>query len=201
MDEKEVLEWAPLVDKVARTTCRDFPDSDLEDIQQAIWEALLTAQEKGKLMTRDEQYAESALFYAAKTAAWRERKEHLTISPQYGYRTEDVRGLLQTYFSKEDWVNARVPEDAVSELGNVGLEMSTDLSRAWKRLTNPHKVLIFAHFGLRESVDSKKLSRAISRMADILNTYQPQGRHNGPGRRKVINNVSAREQISKNTEE
>lgn len=201
MEDKEVIAWGKLIDKVAHGTARDFPDSNIEDLQQALWVALLEAQQKGHLITIDEQYAESALWYAAKTSAWSERKQHLTITPQYGYRTSDVRQLLENFFDREEWVGTWSPEDAESELGDVGLEMQTDLSRAWDRLKTPQKVTIYYHFGLKETVDSKKLSRAIARMADILNTYQPQRRPNGPGRRTVISNAHANYLISNTIEE
>lgn len=200
MDEQEALAWSRLIDKVAHGAARDFPDSSIEDITQALWITLLESQSRGKLLDTEEEYAESALWFAAKSAAWKERKEHLTISPQYGYRTSDIRGLLENFFNREEWMNSYTPEDAESELGDVGLEMQSDLSRAWDRLKPQYKVLIFTRFGLKENVDSKKLSRAISRMADILNTYQPPRRHNGPGRRKVISNARAQYELTNSLE-
>lgn len=191
MNEDEVRQWGRLIDKVSHLTVRDFPDSALEDVQQALWVCLLEAQSRGKMLSPEEEHVESAFWYAAKGQAWKERKEHLTITPQYGYRTSDVRVLLENFFNREEWPQSITPDDAKSELGNVGMEMQSDLSRAWDKLTNPHKVLILQHFGLKYSVDSKKLSRAISRMADILNTYQSPRRHQGPGRRHVISNAQA----------
>lgn len=201
MNEEEVLGWHRLIDKVAHGTARIFPDSTIEDLTQSLWVALLEAHEKNRWLTPDEKYAESGLWYAAKTAAWRERKQHLTISSQYGYRTEDIRTLLENFFDREEWAGTWTPDDAESELGDVGLEMQADLSRAWDRLKTPQKVIIYYHFGLKESVDSKKLSRAIARMADILNSYQPQRRPNGPGRRTVIGNAHANYLISNTIEE
>lgn len=189
MNDAQYEEWKPLVQRAARNVSRDFPDSETADLEQTIWEGLLLHQAKGKLMDPEAEYAETALIFLAKSQASVERKNHLTVSSQYAYRTADVRKLLETYFDRRDWYHAEIPEDAYSELGSVALEMSTDLSRAWDVLTRPHKTLIFLRFGLRHDVDSKKLSRAISRMADILNTYQPPKRAGGPGARKVLSNA------------
>lgn len=190
MERDEVLQWAPKVAQAARSVARDSPDSDYEDLQQAIWVALLTQQQKGKLLDIDAKHATSALYYAARQQAFSDRRVALARSCQYAYRTSDVRKLLKTFFEKDEWENAETPEDAVSELGNAGVEMSSDLSRAWDLMTYPHKVLIFCSFGLNEKVDSKKLSLAISRMCDIINTYKP-GRREGLGSRTVMSNVQA----------
>lgn len=201
MDEQEAVAWNRLIDRVAHGICRDFPDSNVEDIQQTLWVEVLKAQAAHKWLSPDTQHVASGLWFAGKKAALLERKEHLTISPQYGYRTRDIRTLLENHFNREEWVDCWTPEDAESELGDVGLEMQSDLARAWRRLSRPHKVLLFVKFALKESVDSRKLSKALERMADILNSYQPQRRPNGPGRRTVISNAHAAYLISKTIEE
>ena len=186
-----ILDWEPLIWRVAQSTVRDFPDSTPDDIAQEIWVGLLEAQQRGEMLSIDEKHAESGLYYLAKTAGSKERKQHLTMSPQYSYRTKDVRELLHTFFDRRDWESAQVPEDAESELNDVGLEMSSDLSRAWDKLSRPHKVLIYCHFVKNEKQDSKKLSKAISRMADIINTYQPKSQREGTGTRRVWSNARA----------
>ena len=196
MDNEEYYQWGEMIYRVARGTAKDFPDSSVEDLEQSIWVELLEKLKDNPELTPETKYMESTLWYVATSAAWRERKEHLTLSSQYGYRTKDVRALLVTFFDREHWLDAQIPEDAESELNDVGLEMSSDLSRAWDILSYPHKVLIFKQFALNEKQDSKKLSKAISRMADIINTYHYGLRKNpGPGARRVITNSGARATI------
>jgi len=192
MDDETYYQWQEAIERVARNTAKDFPDSDVDDLVQEIWVGLLEEIQKDPSLSIYDKYAESGLYFLAKSAAWRERKEHLTISTQYGYRTKDVRALLETFFDRESWGEAITPDDAASELNDVGLEMSSDLSRAWDILSYPHRVLIFKQFGLKEKQDSKKLSKAISRMADIINTYHHGLRKKeGPGARRVITSAHA----------
>lgn len=196
MTEEEYKLWLPLVERASRTIVGDFPDSEYDDLVQATWEGLLEAQSKGKLLDPEHEFALSALRYIAKAAAWGERKEHLTRSAQYSYRTKDVRNLFKTFFgSRADWTHAIVPQDAESEF-NVGMEMSSDLSRAWDKLPHHYKVYIFSEFALGEPQDSKRLSRALARAADILNTYQPKSKigptTGGRNGRRVITNANAR---------
>lgn len=199
MNDEVYNEWADMVYMVARATVRDFPDCEVDDLTQDIWEGLLVAQSKGAMSDPNGEHARSGLFYLAKTAAWKVRKEHLTLSVQYGYRTANVRDLLETFFDREEWVYANFPPDADSELNNVGMEMSADLSRAWDKLIMPHKVLIFQRFGLKEKVDSKKLSKAIARMAEILNTYQVKP-DVYTGKRRVITNSASQYRIKKDVD-
>lgn len=192
-DEQEEL-WEAMLTRIAKATCRDFPDSDWEDIYQALWVRLCTIWKAGVLLDPESQFAESEMWYAAKSAAHKERTEHLVISPQYGYRTKDVRALLETLFDHESWMDAQVPEDAVSELGCVALEMSADLSRAYDKLNEDYKQLVFRFFALREEFDAptkKRLSKAIARMAEILNTYDGVTFVGGPGARRTLSNSFA----------
>jgi hypothetical protein len=197
-DEQEEL-WDKLLTKIAKATCRDFPDSDWEDIFQSLWLHLCEAWSKGVLLDPETKLAESEMWFAAKSAAWKERTEHLVVTPQYSYRTKDIRQLLETFFDRESWMEAQVPEDAVSELGNVALEMSADLSRAYDRLSKDYKTLIVRHFGLKEKLDAptkKRLSKAVARMAEILNTYGGVTHVGGPGARRTLSNSHANHIIS-----
>lgn len=196
MTEEEVLLWQPMVERAGKGVARDFPDSEPDDLVQSVWEGLLRNQLEGKMLDPNQEYISSALRFIAKTAAWGTRKEHLTKSPQYAYRTKDVRNLFKTFFgSRADWTQAIIPQDAESEF-NVGMEMSSDLSRAWDILPNHYKVTIFSEFALGEPQDSKRVSRACARAADILNTYHPKGdRKPSMGAyagRQVISNAHAK---------
>jgi DNA-directed RNA polymerase specialized sigma24 family protein len=189
MDNEEVLEWAPRVKRVARAVTMDFPDVDQDDIEQSLWEGILGMQAKGKLLDQEGENVESMCFYMARSAAWTNRKEHLTLSVQYAYRTSDVRALLETFFDKSSWYDAQAPVDAYTELGSAALEMSADLSRAYDRLPEDYKKTIVLAFGVGAKLESKKVSRAIARMADILNS--PSTLTKRQPRRTVINNATA----------
>jgi hypothetical protein len=195
MNEYQIDEWMPLVKQAAKAVANDFPDSEQADLEQACWEGLLRYQRRGKLLAPDESYSHSTLRFLAKTVASRTRAEHLTISPQYAYRTSDITDLLGYFFEPEYWSHMPVPEDAESELGNVGMEMGADLSRAWDNLTLEDKRTIFSKFALGDRVDPKRLSRVVGRMAKFLNEYQPP-QHGHTGSRKVITNATARYIIS-----
>lgn len=186
------MSWSASVRRIATAVARDYPDTETEDLEQSLWEGILLAQQSGEMTDPTDVKADQNLYYIARLAAWNERKQHLTISSQYGYRTSDVRALLKTFFDRENWYDATTPEDAYSELGSVALEMSADLSRAYDKLETNQKVLIFQSFALNEKVDSKKLSRVISRMADIINTYQPGKRVEHPGGRRLVSSTLAK---------
>lgn len=200
-DEEEDL-WNEMTTRISKAVCRDFPDSDWEDIYQSMWIRLVKYWNAGKLTSPEDKYSESEMWFAAKAAAHKERTEHLVISPQYGYRTKDVRALLDTLFDHESWMDAQVPEDAVSELGCVALEMSADLSRAYDKLNEDYKQLVFRFFALREEFDAptkKRLSKAIARMAEILNTYDGVTFVGGPGARRTLSNSFAEHIIREQT--
>lgn len=188
MTNEETEAWTDLVEQAARGVAAMFPGSEVADLKQAIWEDLLRLEKKGKLPDPGWKHAMSGLYFAGRRAAWKERKDHLTISPQYGYTVDDLKELLAYHWSKETWCNSYVPDDAKSELGPVGLELQSDLSRVWDLLEKPQQVLIFSAYGLNEKVDSVKLYRAVCRMCDLLNTYLPGQRVPAVGDRRVMTN-------------
>jgi len=177
MDDNEVPAWDLIIHKVARGVCSAAPGAEFEDVKAQLWVDLLEAQSRGELLSlEDSRAAEKALSFRGKTMAHNERRQHLTISVQYGYRTRDVTALFKTFFDREDWYDAIVPEDAYSELGSVALEMSSDLSRAWDRIPLHYRQVIFRKFALNHELDrkdAKTLENAKRRITDILNEYQP----------------------------
>jgi hypothetical protein len=195
MNEDGYNEWYPLVKQAAKNVAGMFPDSEVEDLEQACWEGLLVYQRRGKMFSPNEQYAKSTLYFIAKTVASKVRAEHLTLSPQYAYRTADITDLLEYFFEPEYWSSMPVPVDAESELGNVGMEMGADLSRAWDNLCTEDKEIIFLRYALGHKIDNKKVSRAVGRMATYLNKWKPQEPGN-TGNRKVITNSTAASRIA-----
>lgn len=179
---EELRDWGKLIRKVAYQTSHDFPYVEVSELIQEMWLGLLKLQEHGKLLTTSEANAESSLRYVAQRKAWKERREHLTISDQYGYRTSDVRNLFDYYYDRESWLDAPVPDDAqnvaqsvlvrpyLDEDGElqpatnvvtdddlhlsdpVQLEMMSDISRAYDRLDISYKRLLFRHHVLHEDL-------------------------------------------------
>jgi DNA-directed RNA polymerase specialized sigma24 family protein len=196
MTTTEYDEWRKKIRKMAFQIIRDYPDLELEDVMQEMWIGILMAQAKGKLLTPSERHVESTLRYIGTEYAQEQRNQHLTLSVQYAYRTRDIRKLFENFFEKQTWLDAEVPDDAKSELGPVQLELLGDLGRAYARLPLQYKQIIFRVFFLQEtpenSTERVRLSHALGRCAEILNSYQPRRRHEGPGARKAISNATAR---------
>lgn len=200
MSETVYDQWKDQVRRVAWHLDRDWPDSDVEDIEQGIWEGLLYAQSQGRMLDPDAGDARSGLFFLGKRFCHFERKNHLMLSAQYGYRVTDVRNLFETFFlDKEAWYDACVPEDAESELANVGLEMTADLSRIWGLLSPPYREIIFRKFAMNESVETKRLQNALVRAADLLNTFSPVQQPAYVGARRVRSNAQAQFEIRTQT--
>jgi len=187
---EEFYLWDRLIRKIAYQTAREFPYVEPDDLRQTMWVALLERQKKVEvILLPTDKYAESTLRFVATRAAWKERRDHLTLSPQYGYRTKDIRVLFDSFFNRYDWLDATVPEDAKSELGPVQLELMGDLSRAFDRLDINHKRLLYRRHACHDVLsasEQKRLSKAYARVADILNTYQP-----AAPTRKVLTNAQA----------
>jgi hypothetical protein len=192
MDNNEVPAWDLIIHKVARGVCSAAPGASFEDVKAQLWVDLLEAQSRGELLSlEDGRAAQKALSFRGRTMAHNERRQHLTISVQYGYRTKDVTALFKTFFDREDWYDAIVPEDAYSELGSVALEMSSDLSRAWDRIPLHYRQVIFRKYALNHELNAKEealLKNAKRRITEILNEYQPAVNK----RRKAISNATAR---------
>lgn len=169
--ELKFEEYDEVVSRVAKFTVHDFPNVDLEDVEQELWLWLCETVGAGEQIP-DDYHLPNTLRFVAKSYAWKVRKDQLHINDQYSYRTSDVRRLLDTLFDSGSWEAAAVPADAISELGNDGIDMSCDLMMAYNKLIHSYKVIIFRRFALNDKLDaneSKYLSTAISRLAQLLN--------------------------------
>lgn len=194
MTSEEYAEWDELIGRAARSMNREYHYIEVDDLKQELWVEVLLAIEKGKpdtLLSPAAKNCQSALRFKAKSLAEKQRKQHLTISSQYAYRTRDVRKLLKTFFDRRQWMNAETPDDAQSEQGgNVKLEMSSDLSRAWDKLHPNYKALIWQeHVGGGVEREMRwKLTRSYQKMADLVNSYVPMDEKVG---RRAISNSAA----------
>lgn len=193
-------QWIELARRVARFTASDFPDIDADDIEGQ----LLVFLAERKLFDTDPEtdgYA-YALNRKAHYFAWEERKEHLILSPQYAYRTRDVSMLLENLFDYSRWAEASVPDDAKSfenSHATDGIEMTSDLSRAYDLLPENYKRAVYARYALGEipprgTSEAKLLNRAKARMAEVLNTYHRPEKV-GPGSRRVVSNARSRYEL------
>jgi len=203
LTDADIREWGALIRRAAISVTHDYPDIEIDDTIGEVWCALLELQAQGVMTHTSEKNAYQTLRYAAQRYAHGQRKLQLSISPQYAYRTKDIRKLFEDYFDKETWLDAEVPEDAQSELGPVQLELMGDLGRGYDRLNPGYKMIIFRAFALKDTKSFSKselmrLTNALRRCRDILNTYQPRGHHNGPGSRVVITNAEANHFIGEN---
>lgn len=186
---KDINDWLPSIDTAARYVSNDFPDIEFEDVRS---ELVIFVLEKKQLTDPDQPGATTALQRFARNYAWDQRKQHLTLSSQYSYRPSDVRRILETLGNYRNWPNAKTPEDAKSMKGNDSIEMSADISRAFAKLRGPYQEIIAARFFKKQtfesgSADSKRLSRAIGALCDILNFYDREAYE----RRTVWSNAKA----------
>lgn len=198
--------WSGLVERIARFTSYDFPDIEPQDLEQDLYEEVL----KRKWENADEFGAVAILRKVAKDKAMQYRSQHLILSPQYNYRTSDVKKILEKVFAYEDWKPKRsfteVEEDGVTvpveqvmephyDLDEILISHS-DVKRAWESLPYNYRKIIFLRFALGDHPETdagqRQLHRAVERLTDILNRYRGTTSHNGIGSRRAISNARAR---------
>ena len=197
--------WDDVVGRVARYVCHDYPDVEVDDIKQDLFEEVL----KRGWTNPNAQATSVILRLVAKEQAAKYRNKHLILSPQYNYRISEVRKILERVFAYEDWLPQRgavsVDDEGVVlpvDKGEPSYEMDetlvvhSDIKSAWEQLPPNYKELIFKRYALnmmpQSEAEEQQTRRALYRMIDILNSYSPRRSHDGPGSRRVINNAHAR---------
>jgi len=194
--------WAKDVNRTAAFVSGDFPDVEREDLTQHLFMKLLENQQY--LKSPEERGATTMLLWWAKAYAKSVRTEHLQLSPQYSYRTSDIRDILHVVFQQQDWESVEVPDDARSEFRDVFLEINIDVKRAFEKLGEKQKLVIFEKYAMSiDPVDPagrKRLSRAIEALTDRVNFYQHAIDDEFIGKRRVMSNAKAR-YVTKNQEE
>lgn len=169
--------WNDVVTRVSVSVARDFPDSDSEDIAQHLWVVLLEKQEKFK--DPDGAGVVGALFQIAKAHGMKLRSQALHISPQYAYRTTDIKRILETVFDRTKWMGGWVPEDAESIKDSAdALDLQSDISWGVTQLPEADRQVLGKRFVARdelEEAERKRLQRAIEKLTDIVNTYPRPG--------------------------
>lgn len=206
MSESFYEKWEKLVTRVARAISYDYPDVEAEDLAQGLYLRIL---ELGWTNPDDESVVPMLRKFAKNQAA-KDRAEHLILSPQYSYQTSDVRRILRNVFG--DWIKspsfthsdddgqALPTRDAHSADYDSILVEYSDVKRAWELTPKHYRKIIFEKYALGYEFDDageRRLRRAVARLCDYLNTYQPRSSHVGPGSQRVIRNAQAQYLIRK----
>lgn len=203
MSEDVISLWRDAIKRTAGFVSRDFPDLEKEDLQQELYAFILKNHET--LESPDKPGSTVVLMKVAKQYAWNQRKEHLQLSPQYSYRTSDIKAILESVFDSRDWSNVQIPDDAKSEFNDVFLEVNCDVKRAWESLGYAQRKVIFEKYALGQFPDGdtarKRLNRAIEKLTDNLNWYQKQPHRDYVGSRRTITNANARYILGKQNDE
>lgn len=193
MTEDEAIELDRIIRKVSKRVCWSFPNIDDEDLGQSLWEYCLIAQ-----VDPAQPGLSSFLYRKGKSYAWEIRKEQLKFSAQYSYLTEDVKLILETCF-EPDTAGAYIPRDAKDgEIdGMAALEVRMDAMIAFRHLPDDYREIIQGRYAKNQipeagTAEQKRLSRAIKRLTDIMNSYYTGTSVSGrPGSRNVVSNATA----------
>lgn len=196
--KENYLDWEDAIMGVAKTAANRFPEVDWEDVSQELWVWALT---QDKFDSPDDDGCMTALYWLGKKLAGKERANNLTLSAQYGYTTDELKGVLQDVFSRRDWA------DAISEVftDNSLLErvaVFSDVAWALDQLSYDYRRAIYLRYFSGVTHDSgskerKTLNRAVGRLADILNSYSREGVAAGPTVRRVISNGAAQSLVDR----
>lgn len=196
MSPRNLEDWIEPARKVARFVSFDYPDVEQDDIQQEL--LLFVAENSTTLRDPDQVGAVQALEKRAKLYCREQRREHLSLTAQYSYRTSDVRRILETAFDYQDWENAFVPEDAKSDLhkSSDAVELTADIRWAMAYLPEQYQNAIYSAFREHDYPDGrtnsrKQLNRAVSALVDVLNWYHRGKPDEGIGTRKIVSNARA----------
>jgi hypothetical protein len=183
--------WQDVGRKVAKWTSSDFPDVEEEDLFQDVMLYILN---NDKLVDPKENWVVRGLNLYAKQRCWWYRKRALTISPQYAYRTSDIRRMLESG-TLENSLYTELPADFETESFEDYVVASSDITCGFLRLSTNYQTQIFKRYILGEvpigNTAEKRLSRAIERLTDIVNFYKFNIDHKGTGNRKAISNARA----------
>lgn len=196
---EEVLQKKEIVEQAARFVAKDYPDIETDDIAQELYIILL---QKPELLEREDDSLTSFLYGAARIIGKKIRGVHLYLSPQYSYRTSDVRRILETTFDYSEWQGGFTPGDDYSEYDDNDIVMRVDVKWAFELMREDQQQAVLSRY--RDGVipnsatpERRTLDRAVSRLTEILNTYSRGEDYEGPGNREVMSNAKARYVLDK----
>ena len=185
--------WSTAVDEVGRFVALAYPDVDKEDLKQDLWVWIC---EQDRFHSPEDDGCRTAMYWLARKKAAKYRAEHLTLSAQYCYRTDDVREIF------DGWPNV-LTSDTTDRSFSEAVVVHSDVMWAFSQLPDSYKEAIISRYGAGEvppsgSKERKTLNRAIQKVADVLNTYSRSGVAAGPTVRKVFTNSQSRHRINEN---
>lgn len=189
LSNDDVRTWDDLIRKITRSVVRDFPDLELDDLYQSVWEDLL--QDESYHYYSKAPWIKMHMYRRTKWIAWQHRKEHLQWSSQYSYRPSDIRQMLRAVFDPQDWQRLFLPGDATEENNSATrLDLATDLSWALDNLSSNYRSILESHYGHSlvfddDSAEARMLTRAEVRLTELLNQYR--GTETGRVRKKITN--------------
>lgn len=187
--EDKATRFHDVLSKVAHFVSRDFPEVEEEDLYQDLMVYIL---ERPLLVDPDADYVSKGLYDVATKRAWEYRQQGLTLSPQYSYRTSDVKRILETVFDYEAWEGAHLPEDMrADDVFDDSVTAHSDVKAAYNHLGKAYQRTLVDKYLMKEEVSSDRLRNAIERLTDILNTFNLSWNRDGLGGRKTISNAQA----------
>lgn len=209
------------IDLVAKMVAKDYPDISWEDLRQDL--ALFVIKNGKSLKSRAEGgNPKKILNLVALKKAKEYRTEHMVLSPQYAYKPDDIKNILETAFFLPDR-SSFVPDDARSPLSKTfnlydpdgafqveavdpfhfadAMEVASDVKAAIAKLKPELKEAIFERYVLGKvptnaSWERKRLNNAVNELTRKLNWY----RGYDPDRHRSTSNAGARARISEDYE-
>jgi len=194
MSKEETERWSDSVEEVARFVASAYPDVDKEDLQQDLWVWVL---EQERFSNPDDDGCRTAMYWLARKKSAKYRAEHLSLSPQYCYRSDDIREIL------DGWPNV-LTSDTTDRSFSEQVAVHSDVMWAFSQLSDNYREAIIDRYGADKEIPAsgtaarKTLNRAINKLTDILNTYSRTGVTAGPTVRRVLTNSQSRHRINEN---
>lgn len=184
--------WIDLVRKVSNMVIDNFPEMEVEDLEQELIMAVLG---DASFVSPDDSFAARNLKLRADKIAWKNRRSALYLSAQYSYRTGDVKRLLECGVLSQDPRTVTPPGDYGSSLDDRVVCVA-DVTKAFTYLPAQYKKCLYKKYiyGVTEftPAEAQQIKRAVNRLTDILNYYDLKTVNGqqfvGPGSRKAISN-------------
>lgn len=187
------IEIFHLARKAAYKVAKEYPGIEANDLTSAALTEFYSV--KDKLNSDAEGYVFKVLYRAAVRYAAKERHSYLLNTATYLYRPQDVRKLLEDFFTS---VKHDVPTNKddlhLDELTITTSAEMVDLGRGLKGLKESHLgVIVSVFFYDEEPSNRMKVTRAIDALTKRMNGLRMKAdhEHEGPGKRKVISNLEA----------
>lgn len=189
--EATKVSWDTAIEEVARFVSQRYPDVEKEDLQQDLWVYVL---EQTRFNSPDDDGCRTSMYWLARKKTAGYRAQHLSLSAQYCYTTDDLRSIL------EEWPSVLTSDTEDKSLAEAAV-VHSDVQWAYSELTASYRNAIYGRYILGEipgsgTKERKTLNRAIGKLADVLNTYTRTGVASGPTVRRVLSGSQSRHSIN-----